>query len=38
MKKRKSYFESFPTSSLFAVLEHNNKELLELEIKKLKTR
>ena len=35
MKKRKSYFENFPTNSLFVVLEQNNKELIELEIIKL---
>ena len=35
MKKRKSYFENFPTCSLFAVLEQNYKELLQLEIKKI---
>lgn len=35
MSKRRSYFANFSTESLFVVLEQNNKELLELEVKKL---
>lgn len=31
MKRRKSYFENFPTSTLFIVLEQNMEELLLLE-------
>lgn len=33
MKGRKSYLTNFPTDSLFVVLEQNQKELLDLEIK-----
>lgn len=35
MKRRRSYFKSFPTSTLFIVLEQNKKESLELEKKLL---
>ena len=37
MKRRKSYLTNFPTSTLFIVLEQNVKELLELEVKQLKS-
>lgn len=35
MKVRKSYLTNFPTNHLFIVLEQNQKELLDLEMKQL---